>query len=98
MLRLLWIGTARVAKMQTDLRGLPPNQQELRRSLMRGYNFTDHVRTSLARAREEAQQLHHEYVGTEHILLGMTKAADNTGCVMLTQLGVDIGDLRSAVA
>lgn len=32
------------------------------------YNFTERVRTALQMAREEAARLHHEYVGTEHIL------------------------------
>src|SRR3989449_975055 len=38
---------------------------------MNGYNFTDRVRKVLEIAREEAARLHHEYVGTEHILLGV---------------------------
>jgi ATP-dependent Clp protease ATP-binding subunit ClpA len=40
---------------------------------MNGYNFTEHVRASLACAREEAARLRHEYVGTEHILLGLLR-------------------------
>ena len=40
---------------------------------MNGYNFTERVRKVLAMAREEAARLHHEYVGTEHILLGLIK-------------------------
>ena len=39
---------------------------------MNGYNFTERVRKVLAMAREEAARLHHEYVGTEHILLALT--------------------------
>ena len=35
------------------------------------YNFTDRVRKVLAMAREEAIRLQHDYVGTEHILLGL---------------------------
>ena len=41
---------------------------------MNGYNFTDRVRKVLQMAREEAARLHHEYVGTEHILLGLIPA------------------------
>src|SRR5438445_202005 len=40
---------------------------------MNGYNFTDRVRKVLQMAREEAARLHHEYVGTEHILLGLNR-------------------------
>ena len=39
---------------------------------MNGYNFTERVRKVLAMAREEAARLHHEYVGTEHILAGLS--------------------------
>jgi hypothetical protein len=38
---------------------------------MNGYNFTERVRKVLAFAREESVRLHHEYVSTEHILLGL---------------------------
>ena len=43
---------------------------------MNGYNFTERVRKVLAMAREEAARLHHEYVGTEHILLGLIKEGE----------------------
>jgi DNA-binding transcriptional regulator YhcF (GntR family) len=42
-----------------------------RASTPRGYNFTEDVRSTLARARLEAYQLRHGYVGTEHILLAL---------------------------
>ena len=38
---------------------------------MNSYNFTEQVRRTLALAREHAHELRHEYVGTEHILLGL---------------------------
>ena len=40
---------------------------------MNGYNFTERVRKCLQLARVEAGELHHEYVGTEHILLGILR-------------------------
>jgi len=40
------------------------------------YNFTDRVRKVLAMAREEAVRLQHDYVGTEHILLGLIREGD----------------------
>ena len=42
---------------------------------MKGYNFTERVRKVLAMAREEAVRLHHEYVGTEHLLLATIRRA-----------------------
>ena len=50
------------------------------RDLMNGYNFTERVRKVLAMAREEAARLHHEYVGTEHILLGLDSRGRGRGC------------------
>jgi ATP-dependent Clp protease ATP-binding subunit ClpC len=38
---------------------------------MNGYSFDDEARAALARAHDEAIRLHHEYIGTEHIVLGL---------------------------
>ena len=46
---------------------------------MNGYNFTERVRKVLAMAREEAERLRHEYVGTEHILLGLIREGEGVG-------------------
>ncbi len=59
-----------------------------RRRPMNGYNFTERVRLALARAREEAARLHHEYVGTEHILLGLLNDDGGAALVVLENLGV----------
>ena len=59
---------------------------------MNGYNFTERVRKVLAFARDEADRLNHEYVGTEHILLGMIREAEGSegvGVGILRNLGVD---------
>ena len=45
--------------------------KEQRGVTMHGYNFTEEVRKALALAREHAAALRHEYVGTEHMLLGL---------------------------
>src|SRR5437660_1173524 len=103
MLRLLRVAAVGVAKVQTDLRGLPPDQQKLRRSLtarsqpMKGYNFVERVRKMLAGAREEAAALNHEYIGTEHILLGMLREGGGTGISILENLGVDLADVRETI-
>ena len=54
-----------------------------------GYNFTEHVRRALAQARNEAAALRHEYVGTEHELLGILAYDDCIGCVVLENLGIE---------
>ena len=60
---------------------------------MNGYNFTERVREVLAQARNEAARLHHEYVGTEHILLGLLREGDGVGASALRLLGVDLDGL-----
>lgn len=61
---------------------------------MNGFNFTEKVRLVLATARDEAAQLHHAYVGTEHILLAMTVEDAGVGGVVLQNLGVNRDELR----
>src|SRR5678815_853931 len=55
---------------------------------MHGYNFTEHVRKVLANARNEAVRLHHEYVGTEHLLLSIARTNDGVAGAVLD--GLDI--------
>ena len=64
---------------------------------MNGYNFTDRVRKVLQMAREEAARLHHEYVGTEHILLGLLREQEGVGGEVLTQFGLTIENTRKEV-
>lgn len=63
-----------------------------------GYNFTIGVRRVLRAAREEANRLHHQYVGTEHQLLGLLQVEDDVPSKVLTNLGLDPVDLRARVA
>ena len=60
---------------------------------MNGYNFTERVRKSLALAREEAARLKHEYIGTEHILLGLMRDDDSVALTVVQNLGVKPDDL-----
>lgn len=64
---------------------------------MRGYNFTERVRKVLAMAREEAGRLNHEYVGTEHILLGLIREGEGVAAAVLQNLQVDLDDVRESV-
>ncbi len=60
---------------------------------MNGYNFTERVRKVLAMAREEAARLHHEYVGTEHILLGLIREGEGVAAAVLQNLSVDLDEI-----
>src|ERR671916_1225286 len=64
---------------------------------MNGYNFTDRVRKVLQMAREEAARLHHEYVGTEHILLGLIREGEGVAAAVLTNLNVDLEDIQQKI-
>ena len=64
---------------------------------MNGYNFTERVRKVLAMAREEAARLHHEYVGTEHILLGLIREGEGVAAAVLQNLSVDLEEIQQKI-
>jgi ATP-dependent Clp protease ATP-binding subunit ClpC len=55
---------------------------------MQGFNFTERVRRVLARAREVAMELRHEYVGTEHLAIAVAEESDGPAASVLESLGV----------
>ncbi len=61
------------------------------------YNFTDRVRKVLAMAREEAIRLQHDYVGTEHILLGLIREGEGVAATVLKNLATDLEELHHLV-
>ena len=61
---------------------------------MNGYNFTERVRMVLAAARDESARLHHEYVGTEHILFALLRVDDGVATAVLANLNIDVGGVR----
>jgi ATP-dependent Clp protease ATP-binding subunit ClpA len=64
---------------------------------MNGYNFTERVRKVLAMAREEAARLHHEYVGTEHILLAIAREGEGVASAVLDNLDIERGGVIERV-
>lgn len=60
-------------------------------------NFTDRAKRVMALANQEAQRLNHEYIGTEHVLLGVLKESSGVGRILLKQLGIDLIAARVAV-
>ncbi len=64
---------------------------------MNGYNFTERVRKVLAMAREEAARLYHEYVGTEHILLGLIREGEGVAASVLQNLTVDLEEIQAKI-
>ena len=59
--------------------------------------FTERARRVLTLAQEEAQRFNHNYIGTEHILLGLTRQDDSVAARVLASLGAEAGAVRSAV-
>ncbi|MFU0520200.1 Clp protease N-terminal domain-containing protein, partial [Gardnerella swidsinskii] len=57
--------------------------------------FTDRARRVIVLAQEEARSLQHNYIGTEHILLGLIREGEGVGTQVLIKMEVDLGDLRS---
>ncbi len=59
--------------------------------------FTPRARKVLTLAREEATRFNHNYIGTEHLLLGLVREGDGIAARVLAELGVDLNRVRSAV-
>jgi len=59
--------------------------------------FTDRARKVMAMANQEAQRFNHEYIGTEHILLGLVKEGSGVGANVLKNLQVDLRKVRLEV-
>lgn len=59
--------------------------------------FTTQARKALQLAQEEAQRLNHNYLGTEHLLLGLLRQRDGGHADVLSRLGVDLNTARGAV-
>ena len=56
--------------------------------------FTDRARKVMALAREEAKRFNHEYIGTEHILLGLVKEGSGVAANVLQNLDIDLKKIR----
>jgi ATP-dependent Clp protease ATP-binding subunit ClpC len=59
--------------------------------------FTDRARKVMALANQEAQRFNHEYIGTEHVLLGLVKEGSGVGANVLKNLDVDLRKVRLEV-
>ncbi len=59
--------------------------------------FSERARRVLTIAQEEARNLNHSYIGTEHILLGLVREEEGVAAKVLTNLGIALSKVRSAV-
>jgi ATP-dependent Clp protease ATP-binding subunit ClpC len=60
-------------------------------------NFTPRAQQVLALARKEADRFHHNYVGTEHLLLGLINLGQGVAVNVLQKMGLDLETVRNAV-
>ena len=96
------IAVAIVQKSGVDLAQL---KKELEKSLPRSSNsliigdipFTSRAKKVLEFAVEEARSLNHNYIGTEHLLLGLLKEKEGVACRVLNSFGMFFDDVREKI-
>jgi len=59
--------------------------------------FTERARKVLSLAQEEARRFQHDYIGTEHLLLGLVREGEGVAAKVLNNLGVELNKVRNAV-
>lgn len=59
--------------------------------------FTDRAKKVMNLARQEAQRFNHEYLGTEHILLGLVQEGNGVAANVLKNMGIDLNKIRTEV-
>ncbi len=59
--------------------------------------FTDRVKKVMQLAREESSRLGHDYVGTEHLLLGIIREGEGAAVMILENLAIELDDLRQSI-
>src|SRR5919198_489182 len=59
--------------------------------------FTERAREALSLARDEAKRFNHNYIGTEHILLGLLREGEGVAALVLTRMGVGLDAIRDEV-
>jgi ATP-dependent Clp protease ATP-binding subunit ClpC len=85
-----------VAASQPD-RAIQPDRASRPEASIRFDRFTERARKVLSLAQDEAQRFNHNYIGTEHLLLGLVRERDGVAAQVLSNLGVELNKVRSAV-
>ncbi|GAF75955.1 unnamed protein product, partial [marine sediment metagenome] len=57
--------------------------------------FTERARKVILLAKEEAKRFNHDYIGTEHILLGLVREGEGVAAAVLMGLGLDPSRIRA---
>ncbi len=59
--------------------------------------FTENARKAIEYARTEAARLRHDYIGTEHLLLGLIRLGEGRSVEMIQNLGLELNDLKTSI-
>ena len=59
--------------------------------------FTERARRSIEYARDEAARLRHDYIGTEHLLLGLIKLGEGRAIEILANIGIELSELKQSI-
>jgi len=105
LLGLMGEGTGVAAKVLTELGvTLKDARREVEKIIGRGSGFvppeipfTPKVKSLFEQSFKEARSLGHNYINTEHLLLGLTEAGEGVAAKVLQNLGVELQTIRSAV-
>ncbi|OUL23576.1 ATP-dependent Clp protease ATP-binding subunit [Nostoc sp. 106C] len=105
LLGLMGEGTGVAAKVLTELGvTLKDARREVEKIIGRGSGFvppeipfTPKVKSLFEQSFKEAHGLGHNYINTEHLLLGLTEAGEGVAAKVLQNLGVDLKSIRTAV-
>jgi ATP-dependent Clp protease ATP-binding subunit ClpA len=59
--------------------------------------FTEAARKAIEYARDEASRLKHDYIGTEHLLLGLIRLGEGQAVEIIGNLGLELEDLKASI-
>ena len=79
------------------MQGARPSLGEFKTDMSMWEPFTERARRSIVLAQEEAQRLGNNYIGTEHILLGIISEGESLAAKVLETLGVNLSKVRQEV-
>jgi bifunctional DNase/RNase len=85
------------AGVSLDVEDAGVSLDELKHDRDRFDKFTERARKVLSLAQEEAQRFQHNYIGTEHLLLGLVREGEGVAAKVLSNLGVELNKVRSSV-
>ena len=93
----VYLGLATIENVVTAQAAMEEQYRWMSINLPSYDRFTDNAKKTMQMANQEAQRFNHEYVGTEHILLGLVRRQGTTGSNILESFGIDLRKIRLEV-